>query len=155
MTVAGEALASGATSIEIDGTRRNVAMSETPFAAPGHPVVSPYVMAQGADALIAFIERVFGAEVLMRLARADGSVMHASVKIGDSVVMLADATPDYPGFPVWLHIYVPDVDATYAKALAAGATSVQEVSEKGDGDRRCGVEGPGGVTWWISTHVGQ
>ncbi len=126
-----------------------------PFVAKDHSIVSPYVMADGAGELIAFMERIFGAELLMKLARDDGSVMHASVKIGDSVVMLSDATPDFPGFPVWLHVYVADVDATYARALAAGATSVQTVSEKGDGDRRCGVEGPGGVTWWISTHVGR
>jgi PhnB protein len=130
-------------------------MSHPPFAASGHSIVSAYVMADGAAELIAFMERIFGGKVLMKLARDDGSIMHASVKIGDSVVMLSDATTDFPGFPTWLHIYVADVDATYAKALSAGATSVQEVSEKGDGDRRCGVAGPGGVTWWISTHVGR
>lgn len=129
-------------------------MPHQPYAAKDHTMVSPYIMAKGADALIAFAERLFGAEVLMRLAREDGSVMHASVRIGDSVIMIADATEDFAGFPVWLHIYVPDVDGTYAKALAEGAQSVQEPSEKGDGDRRGGFKDPSGNTWWVATHTG-
>jgi PhnB protein len=136
-------------------TKSHAPSQTVPFVAEGHSILSAYVMADGAAELIAFMERIFDAEVLMKLPRDDGSVMHASVKIGDSVVMLSDATPEFPGFPAWLHVYVPDVDATYARALAAGATSVQAVSEKGDGDRRCGVAGPGGVTWWIATHVGR
>ncbi len=130
-------------------------MTQASFAAEHHSTVSPYVMVEGAEALIGFLERIFGAEVLMKLPREDGSVMHASVKIGDSVVMIADATAEFPAFPVWLHVYVPDIDATYAKALAEGATSAQEPSEKGDGDRRGGFTDASGNTWWVATHVGR
>jgi PhnB protein len=69
--------------------------------------------------------------------------------------MLGSAGDAFPGFPVWLHVYVPDVDATYRRALERGAESVQEPSEKGDGDRRGGIKDPAGNTWWIATHVGR
>lgn len=130
-------------------------MTQASFTAKDHSTVSPYVMAKEANRLIAFLERIFGAEVLMKIAREDGSVMHASVRIGDSVVMIADATADFPAFPAWLHVYVADIDATYAKALAEGAASAQEPSEKGDGDRRGGFTDPSGNTWWIATHIGH
>jgi PhnB protein len=128
-------------------------MSSRPFQPADHSTVSAYVMADGAQKVIDFAETVFGAETLLRLARPDGSVMHASVRIGDSVVMIADAIEDYPAFPAWLHVYVPDVDATWAKGLERGATPVQEPSEKGDGDRRGGFKDPAGNVWWIATRV--
>jgi PhnB protein len=130
-------------------------MSEArPFQAPGHSTVSAYVMAKGARGVIDFASQAFGAETLLLLPRDDGSVMHASIRIGDSVVMISDATKDYPASPVSLHVYVADVDATYKHALAHGATSLQEPSEKGDGDRRGGVKDAAGNEWWIATHVG-
>jgi len=67
--------------------------------------------------------------------------------------MLADSVEDWPAVPAHVHIYVPDVDATYAKALAAGATSVQAPLKKGDEDKRGGVRDAGGTTWWIGTKV--
>ncbi|AVO45254.1 VOC family protein [Phreatobacter cathodiphilus] len=118
-----------------------------------HSTVSPYVMATGARDLMGFLAAVFGATPVMALDREDGSLMHASVKIGDSVVMLAEATADYPAFPVWLHVYVDDVDSTHAAALARGAVEVEAPSEKGDGDRRGGFKDPAGNTWWIATPV--
>jgi uncharacterized glyoxalase superfamily protein PhnB len=112
-------------------------------------------MADGAQRVIDFVVDVLGGELIMRMNREDGWLMHGSLRIGDSVIMLADATKDFPGFPIWLHVYVPDVDATYRRALEHGATSVQEPSEKGDGDRRAGVKDPAGNTWWIATHLGH
>jgi uncharacterized glyoxalase superfamily protein PhnB len=119
----------------------------------GYPTVSAYVMAEGADRVVAFVTEVLGGEMVMRMSRDDGSLMHGSLRIGDSVVMLSDATKEFPAFPVWLHVYVPDVDATYRAALLQGATSVQEPCEKGDGDRRGGVKDPAGNIWWIATHI--
>jgi PhnB protein len=116
-----------------------------------HSTVSAYMMTTEADRLIGFLKQVFAADVVMRLAREDGSVMHASVRIGDSVVMLADATGDFPAFPAWLHVYVADVDATYAKALSLGGGAVQAPTSKGDGDRRGGFTDPSGNTWWVAT----
>jgi PhnB protein len=112
-------------------------------------------MADRPQEVIDFVTGVLGGSVLMRLDREDGSLMHASLSIGDSVVMLGSAGDTFPGFPVWLHVYVPDVDATYRRALERGAESVQEPSEKGDGDRRGGIKDPAGNTWWIATHVGR
>lgn len=80
--------------------------------------------------------------------------MHAEVRIDDSVVMLADGNADWPPVPSYVHVYVPDVDATYRRALEAGPTSVQEPVQKDDEDRRGGVRDAGGTTWWIVTRVG-
>jgi len=71
------------------------------------------------------------------------------------VVMIADAIGGYPAFPAWLHVYVPDVDATYKKALAAGGVPVQEPMRKeSDPDKRAGFKDPSGNTWWVSTQAG-
>ncbi len=81
--------------------------------------------------------------------------MHAEVRIGDTVVMIADAGATYPAFPAWSHAYVPDVDATYKKGLEAGGISVQEpLRKEGDPDRRGGFRDPCGNTWWIATQGG-
>jgi uncharacterized glyoxalase superfamily protein PhnB len=79
--------------------------------------------------------------------------MHAEVRIEDTVVMLADGGGDWPSIPANVHIYVADVDATYRRALEAGATSVQEPVKKDDEDKRGGVKDAGGTTWWIATRV--
>ena len=80
--------------------------------------------------------------------------MHAEMRIDDSVIMLADAHGEWAAVPAWLHVYVPDVDATYQKALAAGGSSMQPPSQRdGDPDRRGGVADPSGNQWWISTQI--
>ena len=78
----------------------------------GYHTVTPYIVTTGVAQLIDFLKSAFDATEVVRHARPDGSVMHAEVRIGDSVVMIADAGATYPAFPVWLHVYVPDVDAT-------------------------------------------
>lgn len=118
-----------------------------------HSTLAPYVMARGARHLVAFLAAVFGARTVMSLDRDDGSLMHASLLIGESGLMVAEATADYPAFPVWLHVYVADADATYEKAVALGATGVEAPAEKGDGDRRGGFRDACGNTWWIATPV--
>ena len=90
----------------------------------GYNSVSVYVMAADAQRLIDFLTASFDAEPLRRYERPDGTIMHAEMKIDDTVVMIAQATPDYPAFPVWLHVYLPDVDAAYKRMLAAGGESV-------------------------------
>lgn len=119
----------------------------------GYNSVSVYVMAADAQRLIDFLTASLDAVPLRRYERPDGTVMHAEVQIDDTVVMIAQATPDYPAFPVWLHVYLPDVDAAYKRMLAAGGESVDAPNEKGDGDRRGGVKDPCGNVWWISTQV--
>jgi PhnB protein len=120
----------------------------------GHSDISIYMMAEHAQAVIDFAVDVFGAEELMKMARPDGTIMHAEFRIGDSVVMLSQGTKEYKAFPVWLHVYVPNLDATYRKAVARGAESVMEPVKRDDPDdhdRRGGVKDPAGNTWWIAT----
>lgn len=120
----------------------------------GYPTVSPYLLVDGAAGTIAFLTQVFGATEIRRFPDANGRLMHAEVRIDDSVLMLADCTPEWPAIPSYVHLYVTDVDATYRRALAAGATSVQEPVQKADEDKRGGVKDAGGTTWWIATRIG-
>lgn len=119
----------------------------------GYTSAAPYLIVDGAERVMAFVGEVFGARVLRRFPSPAGTVMHAEVRIGDTVVMLADGAPGWPPLPAHVHVYVPDVDATYQRALAAGGTAVQEPVKKDDDDRRGGVSGPGGITWWVATKV--
>ena len=125
-----------------------------PYKPEGYTSVAAYVVADGAQRVIDFLRAVFDAEELHRFDNPDGAVMHAEVRVGDTVIMLTDGSASYPAFPVWLHVYVPDVDAAYRRALDAGGTSVQAPEQKGDPDRRTGVTDPAGNTWWIATQVG-
>lgn len=116
--------------------------------------ISVYIVADNAQGVIDFLKQTFDAADLRRFDAPGGKIMHAEVRIGDTVVMIADASGTYPAFPVWLHVYVPDAQATYKKALAAGGVSVQEpVQKPGDPDLRGGVKDPSGNTWWISTQL--
>ncbi|GIX04283.1 MAG: extradiol dioxygenase [Planctomycetaceae bacterium] len=116
--------------------------------------VSPYLIVNGAGETIDFLKRVFVAVEMRRFADESGRLMHAEVRIDDTVIMLADSTlPDWPPISSHVHIYVPDVDTTYRNALEAGAVSVQEPVKKQDEDKRGGVRDPGGTTWWIATKL--
>lgn len=119
-----------------------------------YTTASPYLIVDGAEGTIDFLKRVFDAVELRRFPDESGRLMHAEVRIDDTVVMLADgAPPDWPPIPSYVHVYVEDVDATYRKALDAGAESVQEPVKKQDEDKRGGVKDAGGTTWWIATKV--
>ncbi|MEW5976717.1 MAG: VOC family protein [Acidobacteriota bacterium] len=119
-----------------------------------YSTVSPYLIVNGAGKTIDFLKRVFGAIELRRFPDASGKLIHAEVRLDDTVVMLADPVPpDWPAVPSHVHVYVSDVDATYRKALEAGAVSVQEPVKKQDEDKRGGVKDAGGTTWWIATRV--
>ena len=125
-----------------------------PHKPENYNTVSPYLIVNDAGGTIAFLTRVFGAVELRKFANEAGKLLHAEVRIDDTVIMLADpAPPDWPAIPSFVHVYVRDVDATYRKALEAGATSVQEPVKKQDEDRRGGVRDVGGTTWWIATKV--
>jgi PhnB protein len=119
-----------------------------------YPTVSPYLVVDGASRTIEFLAAVFDAVELRRFPGPDGTLMHAAVRIDDSVVMLADSTAEWPPVPSHVHVYVPDVDASYRRALDAGAVGVQEPVQKDDEDKRGGVRDDGGTTWWIATRVG-
>ena len=120
----------------------------------GYRSVSPYLIVSDAKATLEFLRVVFGAAPLRVHPRPDGTLMHAEARIDDTVVMLADATDGWPAVPAHVHVYVPDVDASYRRALDAGAAAVMEPAQKDDKDKRGGVQDPGGTTWWLATQRG-
>jgi uncharacterized glyoxalase superfamily protein PhnB len=121
----------------------------------GYTSVSPYLIVSGAQAVIEFLKRGFAAIELRRFDMPDGTIMHAEVRIDDSVVMIGEAGGEWRPQPSALHVYVSDVDAVFQRALDAGGVAVQQPSQKSgdDTDRRGGVKDPGGNTWWICTQV--
>ena len=119
----------------------------------GYRTVTPYLIVEGADTLLEFVTRAFGAEQRFRMDQDDGTIAHAEATIGDSVLMLAEAGGEWAAMPGCIHLYVEDCDATYARALEAGATSLREPENQFYGDRSGGVRDSAGNVWWITTHV--
>jgi len=123
-----------------------------PWKPPSYPSLSPYLICEDAERLIAFLEAAFGGELQRRFDRPDGSLMHAEVRIDDSIVMIGGGATDAASASSHLHLYVPDVRAAFDRAVAAGAAVVREpVQARADDDLRGGVQDPWGVTWWIAT----
>jgi PhnB protein len=118
-----------------------------------YTTVSPYLIVNGASETIQFLVNVFGATELRRFPDTSGKITHAEVHLEDTVIMLADSAEGWPSVPTHVHIYVPNVDATYQRAIGAGAVSVQEPVKKDDADKRGGVKDAGGTTWWIATKI--
>jgi PhnB protein len=119
----------------------------------GYHTAVPYLIVKDADKLLTFLKTAFDGKVKEEHRTADGKVMHADVIIGDSHIMMGQASEKYGAMPGSILLYVPDCDAMYNAALKAGAKSVQELQDHFYGDRSGGVEDPTGNTWWISTHV--
>ena len=118
----------------------------------GYHTVTPYIVVDDVDRLLDFLNAAFDATEKERVPSQDGRTGHAEVTIGDSYVMMGRAQEGFPALPCSLYLYVADTDATYAQALAAGATSVQEPVDMFYGDRNAGVKDPAGNTWMIATH---
>jgi len=119
----------------------------------GYHTVTPYLIVDNAAAVIAFLEKAFGAEVRSLSRSPDGLIMNAEVRIGTSMVMLADARDGIKKQTVSLYVYVEDVDTAYARAVAAGGSSTMEPADMFYGDRHGGVQDPSGNNWWIATHI--
>lgn len=119
----------------------------------GFHAITPYLFAQGASQLIEFISAAFGGEVTFRKERSDGAIMHAEVRIGDSMLMVAEATGQFGPTPTSIYLYVTDCDAVYQRALDAGGVSLFPMMTLPSGERYGGVKDPVGNTWWIATHV--
>lgn len=119
----------------------------------GYHTVTPCITVEGASRLIEFLEKAFDAEVQDKIFRADGKISNASIKIGDSMVMIFDAREEWKAKQSSFYLYVPDCDALYQKALAAGATSLLEPADMFYGDRNAGVQDFAGNEWWIATHI--
>lgn len=120
----------------------------------GYNSASPYLIVNGAAATVTFLQSIFSATQLRRIDREDGSIMHVEVRIDDTVIMLADAVENWPATASHIHIYVPDVDAVFQQAIAAGATAIQEPAQRSpEDDKRGGFQDAGGTTWWVATQV--
>ena len=127
----------------------------------GYHSVQPYVMLKSCAAAIPFYIQAFGAKEKLRMSDPERGIVHAEIEIGDSVIMMADEAPKmdaysvehFGGSPISLLIYTEDCDAMYARALAAGATSLREPADQSYGDRVAGVKDPFGYKWWIATSI--
>jgi PhnB protein len=115
--------------------------------------VTPYLIVDGVPRLIDFLKHTFNAEERSLINDREGHVGHAEIKIGGSVVMMADSTPQYSPIPSQLYVYVEDVDDAYRRGLEADGTSEQVPTTKFYGDRTAAVKDPTGNIWWIATHV--
>jgi PhnB protein len=116
-----------------------------------YPAVIPYLTVANAEAVITFLESAFGATRQFIMPEDHGKITHGEIRLGDNLIMISDAGPASP--PIHLCHYVADVDAIYAKAIAAGAISISEPETKPYGDRMGGVTDPAGNTWWICARV--
>ena len=127
----------------------------------GYHSVTPYLIVKGAAAALDFYKSVFGATELMRMDGPNGTIAHAEIRIGDSPLMLGDECPDMGhsgphtigGSPVGIMIYCEDAAATFARAVAAGATVKKPLEDQFYGDRSGAVTDPWGHQWTISTHI--
>jgi PhnB protein len=115
--------------------------------------VNVYMHPLRAEPVIGFLKRAFGAQELAKYASPDGVVHHAEIRVGDSVVEMGEAHGKYPTMPTMFYLYVPDVDAVYRRALAAGATSSQTPADQSYGDRTAAVKDAFGNEWYIATHI--
>jgi PhnB protein len=127
----------------------------------GYHSITPYLIMDGASRAIEFYQRAFDAKEIMRIPAPNDRIGHAEIKVGDSVIMLADEHPEmdargprhYGGSPVTLLLYVNDVDKQFQQAIAAGATQVRPVADQFYGDRSGTLKDPFGHSWHLSTHV--
>lgn len=119
----------------------------------GYQRVIPSLVVEDAEGLIAFLSDVFGATERMRMPMPDGKIAHAELQVGDSVVMVADATPEWGARGGSLFVWTEDVDAVYEKALAAGARSSMEPADQFYGDRSSAFDDRWGNRWSVSTHI--
>jgi uncharacterized glyoxalase superfamily protein PhnB len=119
----------------------------------GYHTVTPYLTVEDPSKLIEFLKQAFGAVETERVLGPDGSVSHAEVRIGTSMLMMSQARGEWKPTPANFYLYVEDVDAVYKQAVQAGGISVGEPRDQFYGDRSGGVKDQFGNQWWIGTHV--
>ncbi len=132
-------------------------MAKTSPVPKGFRTVTPHLVVRNAAGALEFYQRAFGAEVLNKLAAPEGPIMHAEIRIGDSIVMLNDEMEGQQGpqgpSPVTIHLYVPNADATFKNAVDVGAQAVMPLANMPWGDRYGVVVDPYGHTWSIATRI--
>ena len=121
---------------------------------PGYSSLTPYLIVDGAERLFDFLVRSFDGEVADRSMNEDGTVSHGAVRIGASIVEFSEARPEWPAQPSGIHVYVPDTDAAYTRAMDNGAETLYPPSEMPYGERSAGVRDPTGSSWYIATYGG-
>lgn len=120
----------------------------------GYHTVTPYLVVRDARQLIAFLQQAFAAELSFpAMQDPGGRIAHAEMRLGDSVLMLGEPPAGSPERPGMVHLYLPDVDAAYQRALGAGAKSLRPPENQFYGDRSAGVEDWSGNCWWLATHT--
>lgn len=127
----------------------------------GYHAITPYIIVNDGTKALAWYADALGARELMRLPIPGGKIGHAEIEIGDSRLMLADEAPEHQalspatigGSPVKLHLYVADVDAVFARVIAAGATATMQPADQFYGDRSASMVDPFGHAWHIATHI--
>lgn len=125
---------------------------DTSFKPSGYNSVSPYFIVDDAERFIDLVKTIFDARVLRRYELPSGKIMHAEMRIDDSVIMMADATEKYPPATVVMHVYVPDVDTVFQKAVDAGCEVIEHPKiQEGDPDRRGTFRDFAGNMWSVST----
>ncbi|MBV8195359.1 MAG: VOC family protein [Candidatus Dormibacteraeota bacterium] len=128
-------------------------MTDVRYKPDGYHTVTPYITVDGAAELVAFIQAALDGVEMLRLPGPEGRIGHAEMRVGDSVIMLADAPAGEHPCTAMLHLYVEDSDAVYQRALAQEATSVREPRNEFYGDRMSGVRDKFGNIWYFATHI--
>lgn len=119
----------------------------------GYNTLTPFLVVTNGAEIIEFLKNAFEAEEMYRMTGPDNGIMHAELKLGNSMIMIGEAMADNKPWPNMLYFYTKDVDSVYQKALDAGAKSVNEPANHYYGDRNAGVMDPAGNMWWIATHI--
>ncbi len=119
----------------------------------GYHTITPYLTVPDAEGMLRFLQEVFGATVVDRHNRPDGTLKHGELQLGDSKVMIGQATQQFTPRPQTLYVYLPDVDTIYQRAISSGGKSLTLVADQYYGDRSGGFEDPAGNWWWVATHI--
>jgi uncharacterized glyoxalase superfamily protein PhnB len=119
----------------------------------GYHTVTPYLIVKDAARLLEFLGNAFGAKILHKTLRPDGSIGHTEIQIGDSKIMLAECSEKFPAMSCSIFLYLVGVDEVHRRAITAGGKSIMEPSDQFYGDRMGGAIDPSGNQWWIATHI--
>ena len=137
----------------VNPVNSNAVNSDAKPVPDGYHTLTPYLTVPDGEAMLRFLRDVFAAELRERFNSPDGSLKHAELVIGDSCIMVGQASQQFSPRPQTLYVYLPDVDAAFQRALDAGAKSLRPVANVGYGDRTGGFEDVAGNWWWVATRV--
>jgi uncharacterized glyoxalase superfamily protein PhnB len=135
----------------ISTTIEGVIMQDTAYKPEGFSSLTPFIAVNNAQKVLDFVKRAFDAEEVFTLRNDDGTIQHAQIRIGDSMLLLGDAMGKSES-PAMIYHYVADCDCHYERGLGAGASSIQEPTDQFYGDRNAGLKDPCGNIWWIATY---